>query len=151
MHGAFDLWIPTRKLLTPLYYAEWPKIPDTGIARLVACAFPAVGPLETKYASIQLHPAFLGRAIVGYSPEGEEAGRIHFNLQIFHITPSGQRQLFSTGVDDAIAVGTAGHPANLIEPELFALNDSIRFQVKNCSATANNDIYVGVWGADVQL
>ena len=149
MHGAFDLWIPTRKLLTPLYYAEWPKIPDTGLVRLVACAFPAVPPLATKYASIQLHPAFLARAIVGYHSLTGASG--HFNLQIFHITPSGQRQLFSTGVDDAIAVGTAGHPANLIEPELFALNDSIRLQVKNYSTTNNNNIYVGVWGADVQL
>ena len=149
MPKAFELWIPNRKALTPLYYPTWPQIPDNGLARLIAGSFLAVGPLQTKYASIQVHPAFLAWALVGYHSLAGAAG--HFNLQIYHITPNGQRQLFSTGVDDAIAVGTASHPATLLEPELFADNDSIWFQVKNYSTTANNDIYVGLWGADVQV
>jgi hypothetical protein len=149
IHGAYDLWIPIRKHLTPLYYAEWPKIPDKAVARLIACAFQNVAPLATAYASIQCHPAFLGRAIVGYHSLAGAPG--HFNLQIFHITQSGQRQLFTTGVDNDLAAGTASHPANLTEPELFANNDSIRFQVKNGSATTANSIWVGIWGCDVNI
>jgi hypothetical protein len=128
MPKAFELWIPNRKALTPLYYPTWPRIPDNGLARLIAGSF---------------------LAVVGYHSLAGAAG--HFNLQIYHITPNGQRQLFSTGVDDAIAVGTASHPATLLEPELFADNDAIRFQVKNYSTTDNNNIYVGLWGADVQV
>ena len=149
MPKAFELWIPNRKALTPLYYPTWPRIPDSGLARLIAGSFLAVGPLQTKYASIQVHPAFLAWAVVGYHSLAGAAG--HFNLQIYHITPNGQRQLFSTGVDDTLGVGTASHPATLLEPELFANNDAIRFQVKNASSTDTNNIYVGLWGADVQV
>ena len=149
MPGAFELWIPTRKALTPIYYPSWPKIPDGALARLVGCAFQNVQPLATAYANVQLHPAFLARAVVGYHSIAGATG--HFNVQIYHITPSGQRQLFTTGVDDAIAVGTASHPANLMEPELFANGDAIRFQVKNNSSTATNNISIGLWGMDIQI
>jgi hypothetical protein len=149
MPCALELWIPTRKRLTPIYYPSWPKIPDNAFARLVACSFPNVAPLATAYASIQLHPSFLAWALVGYHSLSGASG--HFNLQIYHITNSGQRQLYTTGVDDASAVGTASHPAVLMEPELFANNDSIRFQVKNYSTTTNNNIWVGLWGMDVNV
>src|ERR1035441_6975591 len=85
MPKAFELWIPNRKALTPLYYPTWPQIPDNGLARLIAGSFLAVGPLQTKYASIQVHPAFLAWALVGYHSLAGAAG--HFNLQIYHITP----------------------------------------------------------------
>jgi hypothetical protein len=141
-------YLPQTGSLTPLYLPTAKQIPEDSDLRAIGFSFLNLTPLQTAYQNIQVTPAFNAWALVGID---SLAGVFGFQVQIWHLTRSGQRQLFNTSLVSPNIVGTAADPLFLPETELFLAGDSIRVQVKNLSTTQNDNIWLALWGGDVQV
>lgn len=145
----FDLYLPNRKALTDLFLPRPGHVPDSAILRILGFAFTGptvVGPLATAQQTIQMQPSFLLWALAGVGDQNEG-----FSLDLVHSTPSGERHLVSKVLPQNIVVGTAQLPLMLTEPYLMQRGDSLRCLVKNGSAAANQNIWVALWGCDVEV
>jgi hypothetical protein len=142
------VYLPQRGTISDLYLPRPFHVPEDALLRAIGFNFTGVGPLQTAYQAVQVFPSFLAWALVGID---DQAGSIGFQVQFWHNTPSGQRQFFATSVLSGTVCGLASNPMYITEPELFASGDAIRCQVKNLSTTLNDDIYVALWGGDVNV
>jgi hypothetical protein len=145
MPSLADIYFPNRKSLSSLYFPDEKHIPPDAQVRAIGFQFLNIAPLATGYRSIQVTPAFLAWCLLGVDTLGA------FGLQLWHYTPSAQRQLFSTTVNSNVGAGSAQLPLPLMEPELFSNGDSIRCQIKNLSTTTTDSIWVALWGGDVSV
>lgn len=139
-------YLPQRGSLTDLYLPEEKHLPPGADLRGIDFSFPAVVALGTAYQSIQVKPAFNCWAISAVDTLNSTFG---FLMQIWHLSPGGQRQLFNTSLPSKLVAGTRGDPMYLPETELFLEGDSIRVQVKNLDNTNPDTIWVSLWGGDV--
>lgn len=153
MHPGDWYYLPQRKSLSALYLPTAKHIPPDSALRAISFQFLALAPLATAYKSIQVTPAFnawalgMTHALVGGNPVPD----FGFQVQLWHLTQGGQRQFYNTSIVSPTVGGTAARPFFLIETELFLAGDSIRLQVKNLSTTANDNIWVALWGGDVTM
>ncbi len=149
-------FLPQRGYLSSLFLPRPKHLPPDADLRVIGFNFsPAgpfgasVGPLATAYQTVQIAPAFnwwgLGLIDSLQAPQG-------FQVQAWHLSVNGQRQLFNISSPSVIAGsgGPPGYPMFLPETELFLSGDSIRVQVKNLSTTASDNIWLAFWGGDVQ-
>lgn len=140
------LYLPNRKSLSDLFLPRPGHLPSDGVLRILGFAFPSVAPLATQQQTVQIEPAFLMWAVLGV---GDQAPG--FSIDLVHSTPNGERHLVSKVIPGRIAVGTAQLPLLLTEPYLMQRSDSLRCLVKNGSSTNNHNIWIALWGCDVQV
>lgn len=144
-------YLPQYGPLSSLFLPEDKHIPEESLLRGITFQFPAVAPLATAYQSIQVTPAFNCWALAGID---SLMGALGFQVLLWHLTASGQRQFFTTSIASGLVLGNMdglGSPLWLPETELFLAGDSIRCQVKNLSTTQSDNIWVALWGGDVTL
>lgn len=141
-------YLPQRGQLSALYLPDEIHLPPDADLRAIGFSFPDVAGLGTAYQVIQVKPAFNCWAIVATDTL---AGAQGFQVQIWHLSPGGQRQLFNTNLSSLIVGGHASNPMFLRETELFLNGDSIRVQVKNLDPANTDTIWVALWGGDVQV
>lgn len=141
-------YLPQRGSLSALYLPEDQHLPAEAALRAIGFSFPNVASLGTAYQTIQVKPAFNCWALVATDTL---LGAQGFQVQIWHLSPGGQRQLFNTNLSSLTVAGSAANPMFLRETELFLNGDSIRVQVKNLSTVAQDTIWLALWGGDVSV